>query len=96
MYRIINTCDQHIDVYYKTASEEITRQVESGETVDLFVLFRKDPGPDGPYVHDVDLDIIDFKVTRADSLVSSRNFRSNETWSYDNGTFTSVVTNAEF
>jgi len=76
-------------------------EIQPSETKELFVTTHGyEKCVKGPFFRDVHHDIDAFTVTRQDSLTSTREYRNNDSWEYDEekktGIYSTTVTDGEF
>lgn len=94
-YRVTNNTDGQIKVYVKTFRINSTFLIQKDSTKLLFIQEYR-TGPDGAYFRDVSEDLEFFTVTKNDTLTSTRDYLENDAWDFENGDYSTIVTDDEF
>lgn len=95
-YTVTNKSDGQIKVYVKTLRIDSTFLILKDSTKVLFIDDHGIEGSKGPYFDDVTVDLDDFKVTKNDTLISTRDYLKNDAWTFKDGDYSTTVTNDEF
>lgn len=70
--------------------------IESGESMEIRHTNHGVEKCQGPYEGNIDRDFQSFKITTNDTLVSTKNYRLDESWNWNDGNYSAVVTDIEF
>lgn len=95
-YTVANKSDGQIKVYVKTFRIDSTFTILKDSTKALFIDDHGIEGSGGPYFDDVTGDLDDFKVTKNETLISKRDYLKNDAWIFQDGDYSTTVTNDEF
>jgi hypothetical protein len=95
-YTVTNKSDSQINVYVKTISIDSTFSIAKDSTKKLFIGHHGAEGSKGPYFDNVTVDLDSFKVTKNDTIMSTRDYLKNDAWTFTNGDYSTTVTNDEF
>ncbi len=95
-YTVTNKTDAQIEVYVKTFQTDSTFIISKDSTKTLFVTDHGIEDSKGPYFSNVTEDLDNFKITKNDTLTSTRDYLKNESWTFDKGDYSTNVTDVEF
>jgi hypothetical protein len=95
-YTVTNKSDGQIKVYVKTFRIDSTFSIAKDSTKKLFIDDHGIEGSKGPYFDNVTVDLDNFKVTKNDTIMSTRDYLKNDAWTFKNGDYSTTVTNDEF
>jgi hypothetical protein len=95
-YTVTNKSDGNIKVYVKTFRIDSTFSIPKDSTKKLFIDEHGIEGSKGPYFSNVTDDLKSFKVIKNDTLMSTRDYLKNDTWTFKKGDYSTTVINDEF
>ncbi len=95
-YVVQNKTDAQLKVAVKTLYIDSTFIISKDSTKLLFMKTHGIESAGGPYFEDVKVDLLNFKVIKKDSIVSKRNYLKNDSWIFEKGKYSTIVTNDEF
>lgn len=95
-YTVTNKSDGQLNVYVKTSRIDSTFFIPQDSTKTLFIAHHGVENGMGPYFNDVTVDLDDFRVTKNDTLISTRDYLKNNTWTFKNGNYSTTFTEDEF
>jgi len=95
-YTVSNKTDTQIKVYVKTFRVDSTFTILKDSTKMLFVDDHGIEGSKGQYFENVTVDLDNFTVIKNDTLTSKRDYLKNESWTFNKGFYSTIVTNDEF
>jgi hypothetical protein len=95
-YTVTNKTDSKIKVYVKTFRIDSIFTISKDSTKILFIGDHGIEGSKGPYFDNVTVDLDNFTVTKNDTITSTRDYMKNESWIFNNGDYSTTITNDEF
>lgn len=95
-YTVTNKSDGNIKVSVKTFHIDSTYTIPVDSTKILFTTDHGIEGSTGPYFSNVTDDLDSFMVKKNDTINSTRNYLVNEAWVFNDGDYSTTVTNEEF
>jgi hypothetical protein len=94
-YSVTNTSDTIISVHIKTYRIDSVCEIKRDEERIIYTTDHGIEGSKGPYFQDVSEDLYILTV-RKGVLNSKRDFLSNSSWLFEDGTYSATFTNADF
>ena len=95
-YEVTNKADSAIQIELNTLRIDSTYVIGVNETKILFITEHGLEGSKGPYFDDVSADLDKFIVTKNDTLISSKNYLDNSSWTFYEGIYSTTINNDEF
>ena len=95
-YQATNATDVEMKIRVKTFYIDSVYTVAANETKELFTTIRGPEGMGGPFFREVSFDLYVFEVMKDVTVVSSKNYLDNSYWHYDDGLYSTVITDDEF
>ena len=95
-YIVTNSTDTTIKVYVKTFDIDSIFIIKKDSIKTLFHLNHGIEGSKGPYFRDVNKDLNKFEIIKNDTIKSKRNYLKNDAWTFNDGRYSTTVTNDEF
>jgi hypothetical protein len=101
-YEVTNSANAEISIYlkrnhYSTLEDKVeVFFIGRNETKIVLTSTHGVEPPDGPFFDDVTHDLDSFEVVKNTTEISNRDYLDNSSWSYENGQYSTTVTNDEF
>ncbi len=95
-YQVTNQSDADITVVYEVSYGDYTKTIKRDSTAVILETNHGGEDAGGPYFDDVNKDLHAMKVYQYDTLLSHRDYLRNESWTYNNGLYSTTVTDSEF
>ncbi len=95
-YQVTNETESEIKIELETFRIDSIYSINANETQILFVTDHGTEGSKGPYFDNVTVDLDKLIVIKNDTLISSKNYLDNSSWNYNDGIYSTTITNDEF
>lgn len=95
-FELINKASYTVKVDFETNDIDTTYTIDANQSKVILISPGGREGRGGPFYSDVNTFITSLTIGMNDSLYSTKNYLDNNSWDYNEGYYSAVITDSEF